>query len=420
MTRTRPNRAAFLRRRVVVGLALAAVTVVIVTLLVRTGDHGVRRVTGRRVVAVSRDHRVRAATLNVYAAARAVAPQAAGDLARVYVPSGLGDTVTVIDPATKQVVARVATGRGSTPQHVIPSFDLATLWVLLNKSDQVVPIDAHTGKVGAAIPVNDPYNMYFTPDGRSAIVVAELHARLDLRDAHTMALQQSIDVPGCRGLNHADYSADLRTMVLTCEFSGTIVKVDIAARRVVGTLALATRGDGSSPMTQMPDHSMTASMPQDVRLSPDGTRFYVADMLQGGLHVIDAVRFREIGFIPTGIGAHSITPSHDGTRLYIANRGSTRTRAAPHGAGSVSVIDAGSGHVLTTWPVPGGGSPDMGNLTADGHELWLSGRFDAEVYVFDTVTGALTARIRVPPGPHGLTVWPLAGRFSLGHTGNMR
>ncbi len=62
----------------------------------------------------------------------------------------------------------------------------------------------------------------------------------------------------------------------------------------------------------------------------------------------------------------------------------------------------------------------MGNLNAAGTELWLSGRFDDEVYVFDTTSGALSARIPVPRGPHGLTVWPQPGRFSLGHTGNMR
>ena len=92
----------------------------------------------------------------------------------------------------------------------------------------------------------------------------------------------------------------------------------------------------------------------------------------------------------------------------------------PHQPGSVSVIAVATNTVIATWSIPGGGSPDMGNLTADGTELWLSGRFDDEVYAFDTATGALKARIAVPRGPHGLTVWPQPGRFSLGHTGNMR
>ncbi len=357
---------------------------------------------------------------NVYAATAAVAPAIVTDMNRVYVPSGLSDTVTMIDPVSKRVVSSFPTGRASTPQHVVPSFDLTTLWVLLNKSDAVVPIDARTGAAGAPIPVNDPYNLYFTPDGRAAIVVAEQHARLDFRDPHTMALVQSLDIPGCRGLNHADYSADLHFMVLTCEFSGTLVRVDIRNRKVVGSLSLSTPAGEAPVPTEMPDHSMATSMPQDVRLSPDGTRFYVADMLLGGVHIVDAARFQETGFIRTGVGAHSVTPSPDGRLVYVANRGSASTRGRPHGPGSVSVVDTTTDRVLSTWSIPGGGSPDMGNLTADGRELWLSGRFDSEVYAFDVATGALVARIPVPRGPHGLTVWPLAGRFSLGHTGNMR
>src|SRR5258706_887206 len=91
-----------------------------------------------------------------------------------------------------------------------------------------------------------------------------------------------------------------------------------------------------------------------------------------------------------------------------------------HGPGSVSVVDTSTGKVVATWAIPGGGSPDMGNLNAAGTELWLSGRYDSEVYVFDTVNGGLMTRIPVGHGPPGLTVWPQAGRYSLGHTGNIR
>ena len=37
----------------------------------------------------------------------------------------------------------------------------------------------------------------------------------------------------------------------------------------------------------------------------------------------------------------------------------------------------------------------MGNVSADGRQLWLSGRFDDEVYVFDTQTGKVE---RIPVG----------------------
>ncbi len=330
-------------------------------------------------------------------------PQLADLTPRVYVPNGLSNTVTVIDPRTYTVIDTFETS--SEPQHIVPSYDLSTLWVLNNQGYDVIPIDPVSGQPGAQIDVEDPYNLYFTPDGKAAIVVAEAFVRLDFRDPKTMAFQDSLAVPGCDGINHIDFSIDGSYLIATCEFAGKVAKIDWRNRQVLGLLELSGGSTG---------------MPQDVRVSPDGSHFYVANMMAGGVHVLDGETFTEIGFIETGVGAHGLYPSRDGTKLYVANRGSDTISAPPGGAGSVSVIDFATETVVAEWSVPGGGSPDMGNVNADGTELWLSGRYDSEVYVFDTVKGELKTRIPVGSGPHGLTVWPQPGRYSLGHTGNMR
>jgi YVTN family beta-propeller protein len=343
---------------------------------------------------------------NLYSEATAgkLSGAVADALPRVYVPNLQSNDVYVIDPATLKVVDRFRVG--VNPQHVVPSWDLATLWVANNaentKNGSLTPIDPKTGKPGKAIPVDDPYNMYFSPDGRSAIVVAEAYKRLDFRDPKTMAMQSSIDTPGCGGINHADFSIDGRYAIFTCEFSGGLVKIDFVDRKVMGYLKLSRGG-----------------MPQDIRVSPDGKRFYVADMMADGVFVVDGDAFQEVGFIRTGKGTHGLYPSRDGTRLYVANRGSNKIHGPPHGQGSVSVIDFATQKVEANWPIPGGGSPDMGNVSADGTRLWLSGRYDNVVYVFDTTSGAVT-KIPVGKEPHGLAVWPQPGRYSLGHTGNMR
>jgi DNA-binding beta-propeller fold protein YncE len=300
---------------------------------------------------------------------------------------------------------------------------MRTLWVLDNQGNTVIPIDASNGIPGKPLPVDDPYNLYFTPDGSEAIVVAEAHERLDFRDPHTMKLSASLPVPGCDGINHTDYNTDGAYLIATCEFSGKLAKIDIVHRRVVALLDLASLdlpGQPHPTAMTMPDGASASSMPQDVRVGPDGKHFYVADMLAGGVFVIDGDAFSANAFIRTGVGAHGITPSRDGMHLYVANRGSTLINGPPHGPGSVAVIDAATDAVTARWEVPGGGSPDMGNLDSSGSRLWLSGRFDSEVYVFDTTTGALVARVPVGHGPHGLTIWPQPGRYSLGHTGNMR
>ncbi len=349
------------------------------------------------------------------------------DLPRIYVPNLRSNDVYVIDPASFRVVDRFKVGHG--PQHVVPSWDLRTLWVANNDErhnhGSLTPIDPRTGKPGAPIPVDDPYNLYFTPDGTSAIVVAEARRRLDFRNPHTMALQYSIETPRCGGINHADFSIDGHYALFTCEFNGSIVKIDLDKRKVAGYLKL------QMPHTRFVDTpeatgplateicSVSRGMPQDVRISPDGKRFYVADMDADGVHVVDGNALKEIGFISTGPGAHGLYPSRNGRLLYVANRGTHKIHGPPHGRGSVTVIDFATGKIVDQWPIPGGGSPDMGNVSADGKTLWLSGRFDDVVYRIDTASGAVS-QIKVGEEPHGLTVWPQPGRYSLGHTGNLR
>jgi YVTN family beta-propeller protein len=324
---------------------------------------------------------------------------------RVYVPNVKSHEVHVIDPATLTIVDRFKVG--TNPQHVVPSWDLMTLWVTNNAEGRtdgtLTPIDPMTGKPGKDVAVDDPYNLYFTPDGKSAVVVAEAMKRLDFRDPKTLALQGSVSAPKCGGINHGDYSLDGRYLIMTCEYAGRLVKIDWRARKVLGYLTLPDRG-----------------IPQDVRVSPDGAVFYVADLRAGGVHLVDGDRFKRIGFVKTGVGTHGLYPSRDATKLYVTNRGFSEIGGKPGvGKGSVSVVDFATRKVLATWPIPGG-SPDMGAVSIDGKQLWLSGRYDRVVYVIDTVTGQVVKSIPVGREPHGLTLWPQPGRYSLGHTGNMR
>jgi YVTN family beta-propeller protein len=340
---------------------------------------------------------------------------AANALPRVYVPNLRSGDVYVIDPSRFQVVDRYKVG--GSPEHVVPAWDLKTLWAVgvadgkRGEAGSLTPIDPLTGKPGSTIRVRDAYNMYFTPDGKSAIVVAEALKQLEFRDPQTMALQGSLKVPGCPGINHADYAIDASYVIFTCEFAGTLVKIDLATHRILGYLQLIC----TTPQAAKLSHSM----PQDIRISPDGKFFFVADMLADGIFVIDGHEFVQTGFIPTGVGAHGLYPSRDGTHLYIANRGSHSIHGPRNGPGSISVLDFKTQRIAITWPIPGGGSPDMGNVSADGKLLWLSGRFDDVVYAINTTNGEVK-KIPVGAEPHGLTVWPQPGRYSLGHTGNMR
>jgi YVTN family beta-propeller protein len=330
---------------------------------------------------------------NVYAAGRPgrLAPEARRALARVYVPNSLSNTVDVIDQRTARVVGHFATG--SLPQHVTPSWDLRTLWVTNDTGNSLTPIDPRSARPGRPVPVRDPYNLYFTADGRRAIVVAEAHRALDFRTPHTMRLTKTLNIPSCAGIDHMDYTADGRRGLASCEFAGRMAVVDLIREATIKTIDLKP-----------------GAMPQDVKLSPDGRTFYVADMAGGGVWLIDAHRLRVIRFEKTGRGAHGLYPSRDARTLFVSNRDE----------GTISLVSFRTRRPYRKWHLPGGGSPDMGGVSADGRVLWLSGRYNSEVYAISTRTGRLLHRIPVGRGPHGMAVWPQPGRYSIGHTGILR
>jgi DNA-binding beta-propeller fold protein YncE len=190
-----------------------------------------------------------------------------------------------------------------------------------------------------------------------------------------------------------DFSADGSYAIVSCEFSSQLLKVNLATQSVESVLTLRP-----------------GAAPQDVKLSPDGAVFYVADTNSNGVWLVDGSSFRVLRFLPTGAGAHGLYPSRNARDLYVTNRGE----------GSISVVSFATRRVVKKWRIPGGGSPDMGNVSADGKVLWLTGRYNAVVYALSTTSGRLLAKIPVGLGPHGLCVWPEPGRYSLGHTGILR
>jgi DNA-binding beta-propeller fold protein YncE len=322
-----------------------------------------------------------------------LAPAARAARPLVYVPHSGSGEVRVIDPATFQVIDSFPAG--TEVQHVVPNYDMTALYATDDIGNTITPIDPTTGAHGDRIPVIDPYNMYFLPDGSSAVSVAEARKTLVFYDWHTWQEQGRLEVPECGGVDHADFTIDGKLAVFTCEFAGRVAVVDVASRTLVRMIDMPVRH--------------THMGPQDIKLSPDGQRFYIADSDQGSLWVLDGAATQVIGEIPIGAGTHGIYPSRDASVLYVTARI----------AGTVTVLDPASGAVKATWSIPGG-SPDMGGVTADGSQLWLSGRYNREVYVLSTTDGHLLARIPVGDGPHGLCVWPQPGRYSLGHTGVTR
>jgi YVTN family beta-propeller protein len=328
-------------------------------------------------------------TPNVYAAATAgdLSPRVGSIPPRVYVPNSESNTVDVIDPRTYRIVASYPVG--VYPQHITPSWDLRWLYVDNTSGNSLTVINPRTGRAtGKVIPVTDPYNLYFTPDGHKAIVVDERFQRLDFRNPRTWGLIKSLAIPSA-GPDHLDFSANGRSLVVSCEFSGWVYRVATASMRITGRL-------------------FVGGLPIDVRLSSDGRVFYVANQGLGGVTLVDARTLRKIGFLHTGTGAHGLAVSRNAADLYVSNRLE----------GTISVVSFARRKVIKTWHV--GGSPDMLQVSANGRQIWTANRFNGAVSVIDSRTGKVLHVIRVGSSPHGLALFPQPGTFSLGHNGVYR
>jgi len=322
-------------------------------------------------------------------------PAVAGFPPRVYVPDEATGTVVVIDPVTYRILFRYRVG--ASPEHVTPDWDLQRLYVEASFSGRLTVIDPRTGRPAGHHLVPGPYNLYFTLDGRMAIVVLDSRVsgveyggqkQLRFYDRRTWRLIKSLDVPYA-GADHLDFSPDGSYFLLSTEYTGRLVKVDVKRMAIVGVLKV-----GGKPI--------------DVRLSPDGRVFYVANQGTNGVSIVDGAHLRRLGFLRTGRGAHGLAISRDARWLYVSNRL----------AGSLSVIDFSTRRVIKTWRI--GGSPDMVAVSPDGSRLWVSNRFGGTVSVVDAHTGRMIKVIRVGGRPHGLAFFPEPGTLSLGHNGIYR
>jgi YVTN family beta-propeller protein len=306
---------------------------------------------------------------------------------RVYVPNIIDGTITVIDPTSFEIVDSFEVEE--LPYHITPSWDMSELLVNNEESSSFTVVDPASGRPSGRVEASFPYNFYYTPDGSKAVVVAERLQLIGFRDRETWEPLGSVYIPW-PGVDHLDFSKDGDYLLASSEWSGVVSKVDVNKMELV-------------------DHvEVTGALPIDIKLSPDGKLFYVANQGSGGVSVIEPEEMEEVEFIPTGAGAHGLQVSRDAKSLYVSNRLE----------GSVSVIDLKSKKVVDKWYT--GGSPDMFQISPDGRQLWVSGRYDGAIYVLDTESGGLLKTIYTGTQPHGLVYFPNPGRFSLGHNGVYR
>ncbi len=305
-------------------------------------------------------------------------PSAPGVRKRAFITNSDGDSFSIVDRDTYQVVKTIPVG--DYPHHMIVSLDGRHLIVGNTHSDTATILDLATEEVVKTVPLLDPYNFYYTPDRDLLVTTCTRLGRVEIYAPETWkepgqanGWERLAAIPTGKDPNHFAFSPDGHFMYVSNEYSHRLSVIDLRERKLVRQVRTSRR-------------------PVDVSLAPGGKAIFVANYTDGLVTVYDTTSFKEIKRIHTGAGAHGMAMATDGRTLFVSNRD----------AATVSVIKVASYQITRTFKVPQG--PDMLEVTPDGRELWVTGRYGANVFVVNLEEGKVSHRIKTGASPHGIVL----------------
>lgn len=315
--------------------------------------------------------RVRRAAAPVAAAllCSAVAPLAAAN--NVIVLNSGEATLSLIDQATRQVVATVPTGK--EPHHLMPTPDNASLIVANSVSNNLMFVDPKSGKVQRWVEgIEDPYQIGFSPDRKWFVTTGLRLDRLDIYRYDGRELTLAKRLPLAVMPSHMAFSNDSRTVFVTLQVSGELAAVDLPTQTVKWKMKVGP-------------------VPAGLWMTPKDQYLLVGMTGADYVAVVDWRNQKIVKKIHTGKGAHNFRSLDDGKHVAISNRV----------ANTISILDEDT---LTnvgdiTGLLPG---PDDMELSADRRYLWVTFRFAKHVGVIDLASRKLIQTIAVGRSPHGI------------------
>jgi YVTN family beta-propeller protein len=211
------------------------------------------------------------------------------------------DGIAVIDTATLKLSKLLKSG--SDPEQFDLSHDGKRLFIANEDSGTLTVVGVASGAVEASVPVGkEPEGVRVTPDGRWIVVTSESGNAIYVIDARTLKMVKSVPV-GKRPRDVA-FGPDGRTVYISGEFDASLYKTTIPDS-VSATKLLQLRTD-ARPMGVMLD---AAHKRLFVSTGRGGTIAVVS--LEGDPKLVTEI---QVGARPWGIAL-----SHDGKRLYSAN-----------------------------------------------------------------------------------------------------
>jgi YVTN family beta-propeller protein len=311
------------------------------------------------------------------AAASADVPISGRD--RVYTADQFSNTVSVIDPASNQLLGVIRLGdpqpanlsplyRGQVLVHGLGfSPDGKTLAVVSIGSNSVTFIDTATNAVKATTYLGrSPHEAFFTPDGRELWVTVRGEDYISVIDAATFAEKTRIRVPSGPGMQI--FSPNGEYSYVCSSFTAETVAIRLADHQIAGRIKqdspfcpdIAANPDGRQVWLTLKDVGRVmvfdARPPFSVIRTIDtgpltnhvnfartaaGTFAYVTI---GGLNVVKVYRadtFEQVATIPVGRLPHGLWPSGDGSRIYVGIEN----------ADTIAAIDTATNKVVAEIPV---------------------------------------------------------------------
>ena len=289
--------------------------------------------------------------------------QAAASLGVAIVMNSAAASFSVIDVASRSVIRTTPVLR--EPHHWALLPDRSALLIGDTSGNALFFLDPSTGEIIRRVACSDPYQLWFSPDGRLLVINALGVNHVDVYDARTLQHAHRFRLPTMP--SHLSYAPDGGMVYVSLQASNELVAIDLRTMTLVWKAAIGR--------------------------TPAGVFWHDGKLLVGIMGsdcvaVADPVDGRVIRRVRTGRGAHNLFYAPDGRTIYVTNRVE----------GTVSVLDAASLDVLRTYTVPNG--PDCIAFAPDG-TLWVTMRWGGHVAVLDPTSGA-HATIAVGRSPHGV------------------
>lgn len=326
---------------------------------------------------------------------RGMALSATGD--KLFVTNSWDDTLSVIDTRTLTTTATWSVG--SEPSGVVEDRAGNLLFVANRISNDIAVLDAHTGAEKKRLMAGRGVSyLTLSPDGKRIYAThvypnltshrAVPESEITVIDAERAIVVDRIPLHAIAGVFHLAISADGRLGVVAQYHPKNLVPLAHLEHGggFVYSLTLFGADVGQPVEVPLDELERYASQPFGVAISPDKSRLYVSAGGSENVVAIDVKRLLQfvhahprpasgsyandlsaganyiVARIPVGHNPRGLAFSHDGRRLFVANRLDD----------SISIIDAHTDRVASTIGLDG---PKLVSALRRGEQTFYSARY---------------------------------------------